>query len=407
MHLRSSALIVPLLLSAMGYTQGPQWQAAVPSVAQAGLHAIVLSPELVGLSANDARDLRLVDSTGQEVPYVLRIATAGPVRTRFLPYPLLRNEALPQRTEVEFERPGDHQPDELQLWIRPVEVRKKVRITGSDDRVNWYMLKDEHVVAQGARGNPPHQVLDVRIPRSDYRYFRITLNDSLTPPLRILGVGRFTEMALAARYTEARVQWTQQDTANGTVLHVRSGHPVPVERITYVVKDTLPFQRRGQLVVTRSITTRKGRKETTRQRDEPIDGFIMGSTLPTEIIFPGTHENEFRLMIDNGDDRPLRFSDLRVYQMERTLLAHLEPGMAYRFTTGDAAERSPTYDLARFNDLLIIPVDTLAHGAVAAIPQAPTKGPVFDPSKWWIWALIILLMAGMGWMAVRMMRNVG
>ena len=29
----------------------------------------------------------------------------------------------------------------------------------------------------------------------------------------------------------------------------------------------------------------------------------------------------------------------------------------------------------------------------------------FEPSKWWGWAAIILLMAGMGWMALRMLKK--
>ena len=392
------ALVGPVALA-----QGPQWQAAVSPVKQSGLHAIVLSPELVGLGHVGGRDLRLLDSAGQEMPYVLHVAKAGPVKMRFMAYPMLRNEALPDRTEVEFERPADHQPDELHLWIRPVETRKKVRITASDDRLNWYMLKDEHVVAQGARGDPPHQVLDLRIPRSDYRFYRITLNDSLTPPMQILGVGRFAKSALAARYTEAPVAWTQQDTAGRTLLHVRSAHQIPVERITYAVADTLPYQRSGELVVTRSITTRKGRKETTLDRSEAIDGFTMGSSLVREMLFPGSHEDRFELVVRNGDDRPLHFTDLRVYQFERVLLAHLEMGMSYRFTTGDGNERAPDYDLSRFDNAL--PMDTLVHAAVTAIPKPAENGPAFDPSHWWVWALIVALMVGMGWTALRMLRR--
>jgi hypothetical protein len=401
MRLRFELILA--LVGPVAFAQGPQWQAAVAPAQQSGLHAIVLSPELVGLGQVGGRDLRLVDSTGQEVPYEVRIAKAGPVQMRFVAYPLLRNEALSNRTEVEFERPADHQPDELHIWIRPVEARKKVRITASDDRVNWYMLKDEHVVAQGARGDPPHQVLDLRIPRSDYRFYRITLNDSLTPPMQILGVGRFAESALAARYTEATVEWSQQDTASRTLLQVRSTHPVPVERITYAVADTLPYQRSGEFVITRNITTRKGRKETTLDRSEAIDAFTMGSSLVREMLFPGTHEDRFELVVRNGDDRPLRFTDLHVYQFERVLLTHLEKGMSYRFTTGDGNEHAPDYDLSRFGNAL--PMDTLAHAAVTAILKPAENDPAFDPSQWWIWAVIVALMAGMGWMALRMLRR--
>ena len=113
---------------------------------------------------------------------------------------------------------------------------------------------------------------------------------------------------------------------------------------------------------------------------------------------------ELDLVIENGDDRPLRFDAIHVYQTERVLVAHLQPGMSYHLTTGDPKEHAPNYDLARFEEPLT-PIDTLTHGALTAIPQAVNAGPAFDPSQWWVWALILTLMAGMGWMAVRMLRK--
>ncbi|HRH68413.1 MAG TPA: DUF3999 family protein [Flavobacteriales bacterium] len=383
----------------------PQWRAAVPRVERSGLHAIVLAPELIGVSRTDLGDLRLMDSLGHIVPFVLQRSSAGPLGPHFVPYTVLRNEVLPKSTVVELERPADRQLDDLHIWIRPVDVEKHVRITGSDDGERWYMVKDDHVVTQGARGDPPHQVLLVDLPRSDYRFFRITLNDSLTDPMQILGVGHFTEEAVPARYTSAIITWEQRDSASTTRLRITSAHPVPVERIVYTVRDTAPFHRAGRLQAPRTEIRRHGRKERTEHSEETIASFTLTSEDHFALELPGTREDTFDLTIDNGDDRPLHFSAVQVFNTERTLLANLEPGMRYSLTSGDAALSPPDFDMAHFADDLPAPVDTLSTGPLELLPQKAKAAPLFDPSHWWIWAIIIALMAGMGLMAVRMLRK--
>ena len=385
----------------------PQWRAAVPAVERSGSHAIVLAPELIGLSRTDLGDLRLLDSTGHDVPFVLQRSSAGPMRSRFVPYTLLRNEVLPKSTVVELERPADRQLDELHIWIRPVDVEKHVRITGSDDRERWYMVKDEHVVTQGARGDPPHQVLLVQLPRSDYRFFRIALNDSLTDPMQVLGVGHFAEETIRARYTAAVMKWEQHDSASTTRLRITAPHPVPVERVVCTVQDTMPFHRPGHMQVLRTLLRRNGRRERPERINETLASFTFTSNGDFAIDLPGTREDTFDLMIDNGDNRPLHFTAVQVFNTEQMLLANLEPGMTYSLTTGDASLSTPDFDMAHFADELPTPVDTLNMGLLEPLPQKATAPPLFDPSKWWVWAIIIGLMVGMGLMAVRMLRKEG
>lgn len=401
---RLELLTVGALIAHAALAQ-PQWRASVPRVERSGLHAIVLAPELIGVSRTDLGDLRLVDSLGHIVPFVLQRSSAGPLGPHFVPYTVLRNEVLPKSTVVEMERPVDRQLDELHIWIRPVDVEKHVRITGSDDRERWYMVKDEHVVTQGARGDPPHQVLLVDLPRSDYRFFRITLNDSLTDPMQILGVGHFTEEAEPARYTSAIIAWEQRDSASTTRLRITSVHPVPVERIVYAVRDTAPFHRSGHMQALRTVTTRHRRRERTERVTETIGSFTLTSDSTLAIDLPGTREDTFDLSIDNGDDRPLRFTSVKVFSTEQVLVANLETGMRYSLTTGDAALSPPDFDMAHFADDLPAPVDTLSSGPLEPLPRKAPAAPHFDPSRWWIWAIIIALMAGMGVMAVRMLRK--
>jgi hypothetical protein len=400
-------LCTALVLPATMMAQAPAWKSALPDVRKDGLHAIVLAPELMGVSRDDLGDLRLLDSAGREVPYVIRTAEAG-THAHFEPYALLRNEVLPKNTIIEVERPSDQAMEQLLIRVRPAEVGKQLRVTASDDRKQWYMVRDDAMFLQGAIGDPPYQVLSVPLPRSDYRYYRVELNDSLTPPMRVLDVGRMVgERASVRRTDAAALAWTQQDTANTTILHVRSPHPLVLDRIAFTVKDTGLFHRAGRIQAWRWATNGNGRRKRVQREAMGVASFTIGSD-KAWVIDPGMQRlDTFDLVIDNGNDRPLRFSDLRASVTERLLLAELKPGERYTLTSGAPERSAPRYDLAHFATDLPAPVDTLSAGGLEAMPRDAAKGPGFDPARWWIWAVILALMAGMGVLAFRMMRQEG
>ncbi len=407
MRSRTELWLIGCLFASNLHAQSPRWSASVPEVKEAGVYAITLSPELLGGSRADLGDIRLIDAAGANVPYVQRDVFGPSVTGQFLPFELVRNEVLKHSTVIELERPADEVLDELQIWIRPSDTEKGVRITGSDDRSNWYMVKDEHLVAQGSRGDPPHQVLSVRLPRSDYRYLRLSLNDSLTAPMKVLGVGRFSSGHSAGRqFVEAGpVEFTRTDSAGETRLLVMLPASLLAERIAFRVADTVAFRRDVRIEVQKQGTMRKGRHTVPTSWKQVLARGTIASDRALYIDLPATQLDTFRIVVSNGDDRPLQFTDLHVLAVKRVLLARLEPGVQYRLATGDPALSPPRYDMAHFAEDLPTPLDTLRHAAPVDAFTSAEAGPLFDPAQVWVWVAILALLVLMGWMAARMLRK--
>ncbi|HEY0978477.1 MAG TPA: DUF3999 family protein [Flavobacteriales bacterium] len=402
-----NALAWVAVITAPLSAQVPRWRAEVPAPERRGMHAIVLSPQLLGASRADLGDIRLLDSTGAEVPYVLRAAAHSFATSTFVPYTLLRNEVLDKRTEVEIESPVDRHVDELQIRVGPADVTKRVRVTGSDDREHWFMVKDDQVLSQGSRGEPPYQVLSLSVPRTGYRYLLITLNDSLTPPMRVADVGRYADEVVPARYRDAGpLQFIQQDSSGRTFLRVRGPFALQLDRLTFRVGDAGGFHRNGEVVAWNTVAHREKRRQRMRLEREVVGTFTMASDrAPVIALQEGTRLDTFDLVVDNGDDRPLTFTSLEGGVLEHLLVADLYPGMRYTITTGDALRPAPHYDLVHFETAAPAPADTLITGGLIAVPGRAAVAPGLDPGRWWMWAVIIALMAGMGWMAVRMLRD--
>lgn len=404
---RSPELLALVVFAAVpAFAQHPRWSAQLPPVRGSGLHAIVLDPELQGAARADLGDIRLLDSAGAQVPYVLRTAQRSQGPERFEAFDLLRNAVLDHRTEVEVERPADQLIDELHVWIKPIHAEKRVRITGSDDRDAWYMVKDEHVALQGARGDPPHQVLQLRIPRSDYRYLRLTFNDSITAPINVLGVGRFVPAGPPQTvYTAAQqLPFSRTDSARHTVLRFALPRSLFVERMTIETEDTLPFLRHVQLVRRRTIAA-ASQRHGNQNRVEHLGTYTIKPGSGARFEPRAERLDTFELWIDNGDDRPLRIGAVNAQCQERLLLARLDTGMRYHLTVGDDRLEPPRYDMEAFAADLPAPMDTVATGPLNATAIPESAGPSIDPSAWWVWAGIIALMASMGFIAVRLLRT--
>ncbi len=399
-------LVLCLCLLAPVLSAQHSWQAVLPAVEAKGLHAIRLTPELLGASTLDLRDVRLFDGNGSEVPFVRKDVVAERLGATFVPYPLERNEVQRERTVIEFQRPTERVVDVLHVRVRPVDVVKQMRVLGSDDRRQWFLVKDDHVVAQGARGDPPRQVLTIHIPPTDYPWIRLVLNDSLTAPMQILEVGHFSsERSVPTFVASGPLMWEQLDTTNETRIRIKASRPIAVDRIRFAVEDAGFFHRNVEL------RTWSDRSQGSRPRQRPLTlrPTVRATTISSDFapVFDlnTTVLDTFELVIDNGNDRPLRFTDLTAFAHEHLLLAQLVPGITYHLATGDPKANAPRYDMAHFAGRLPTPVDTLVPGPLTLSATGTAQRPLFDPGSWWIWAVIVLLVAGMAAMALRMMRK--
>lgn len=403
MHRASLSLA---LLSVFGAAaQQPQWRTTLPPIQQSGLHVVHVSPEVVGRSQVGLQDVRLVAPDSSLVPYLLRVEPESTTAARTVPITLLRNEQVGVRTIVEIEVPSGTLMDGLELSVRNAQVNKAARITGSDDRQQWYMVKDQGIILTGDGAARSLRWLD--LPLSDHRYYRIELNDSLTPPVQVLGVGHTMQARTEGRYVRLdHVRWERREEPGRTVFMVHGDHPLQVDRLHYSTTDTLPFLREATLYTMRSElrTERRQRKVLHRWREE-LGTATLASYQRRYLPGPGRCVDTLFIEVRNGDDRPLAITAWNVEQRQRSLLAYLTAGQTYTLTTGDKQAKAPTFDLVHFSDSLPTPVATIDLPALSAVaPAAPPNIP-FDLSSALVWVALVLVGGLSALAAVRMLRS--
>jgi len=404
--MRLSISLIAILFAAMAVlAQDARWHSTIGPVERSGHYVILLSPEVVGRSQPSLNDVRILTPDSALVPTLMRTETARMNDATAVSFTVLRNDAVGKQTIVEFEVPAGTLMDGLELGIRNAEVRKTARITGSDDRENWFMVKDEGLALSGT--GPARSLRWLDLPLSDHRYYRIALNDSLTAPVQVLSVGHTVQARTEGRYVSAgNIRWDRNEEKGRSVFRIYADHPLLIDRIQYTTADTTPYMRQARLYTQRSEwRTERRRRKVLDTRREDFGSRTLASYQRRVLEGPRVAVDTLYLVVENGDDRPLAITGLETLQLERSMHVRLESGVTYSLTTGDPLATTPRFDIGHFRDSLPLPIDTLRLQGLEAIAPSTVGPKPFDLSSIWLWVAILVIGGGAAFGAVRVLRK--
>jgi len=134
-----------------------KWKSNVDSVAIDSFYNIQLSTDITRHLRNSFSDIRIYDERGNEIPYL-------PGKAKPVPYEKLYRslEIVEEKIFYEYEiiekvhyqncctkiillNPGRKTIRNVSLVIKNSDVSKKLKLMGSDDRINCYALKDNGI----------------------------------------------------------------------------------------------------------------------------------------------------------------------------------------------------------------------------------------------------------------------
>ncbi len=141
------------------------------------------------------------------------------------------------------------------------------------------------------------------------------------------------------------------------------------------------------------------------------ESFTLTSTKPNEIaLFHSLKTDTLFIRIENQDNPPLTIERIAAWQLPRYLSAYLEKDKSYMVLMGNPKLAAPQYDLSYFADSLDrelpgITIDTAGMQAIGKPAKVVTQGFTLFSSQGWIWIAIAGIILLLGFMALRMLRD--
>jgi hypothetical protein len=384
------------------------FRAAVTRVAQDGFYRIALPPTVVGQLNDQLSDVRLYDGTARETPYLLKRESPVQYQTRFQPYEVVSKVITPRvSTVLVLRNAAKSRINNLSLIIQNANVRKSIRLAGSNDARTWYVIQDDYVLEAPYSRAATTEVQLLNFPLSDYEYYQLTINDSLSAPLNILRVGYYDAKAENGKYTEVPgLAFVQRDSSavRQSYLHVRFPSPVRLDQLSLDVRAPTRYHREVRLCVPEPRQKRRRKRLPTWQI---LHTWEINSQRDNTVSLPGLRLRDFYLVIDNADNPPLTIGAVRAAQLNTYLIAELKAGQAYVLQGGNPDVGPPTYDLAYFERSIPAQLPVIALGPVVRTAAPAATTPTLLSSRWFLWMALGLVMGVLAFVSYRMLKEVG
>ncbi len=368
--------VLAALLVAGDVSAQPSCRAAIPPVPADGYYAVDLSLDMLGHARRDLSDLRIIDQEGKEVAWLLCDDSERVFRGSFEPF-ATEVTSTPKETKVLIETDGKPL-SAFTLCMKNADADKRATLRGSNDREKWFAVKERISLVNISNPERTEAYIPIEFPLSDYRYYLITIGDSLSAPLNITGVGVQTKQYsfVSPRMQEVPVK----------ELNIRTEGKQT--NVLLVLPYTIEVANLGFHISAPEYFS----------RDVKMDGVYQSYTLTSDkgrplVVHYPNYSDSIRMVVYNKDDRPLQIDSIQVFAKKRYLVAGLKQGVGYRLTCGDAKARFPQYDLSFATQL----PDSLAHLTLQQVELSPVI-PGEAEAPWWIflktygiWIIIVLI----------------
>ncbi len=407
-----SLALLPVLVQAQDW----QYQAPIEPKGSGYQHVALPAPVTAHLNAQQG-NMRLLDSADNEVPYILN---SDPLKAE--------ETSIQWMTRYDedywahwysrsfFQNPKQLALDRIALKIRNADVHQNFWLSGSDDMHHWYVIKEDYGYDANYDPQSTWNLLTIHFPPSDYKYFKVELRHYWEEPIQIMGAGYYTSAEKTGNsqaIPDPKITQREEGSRSIVDIHFDADHYF----------DQILLEVDGPEMYLRQATLQRknagGGYEAERQ-------FQLSSKNLNVLELEHARVSDWRIVVENKDDKPIRIAGVQARQRKLTLTARLNGAEHYRLMLADEGLRAPEYDLIYFKtdlskqmpdasigslvDLkrpvtLSLPTtasaDTMARSA--AIAPAAEK-PIYQ-QPWFLWVGIGLVVVVVGGMSIALLKD--
>jgi len=376
---------------------------------------LILTPDIYDATRLDLGDIRLVDSHGEEVPYVLARPKDTTESPRYEPAIINRSTNTENAAMVTLDFGKKVMKNSIEVATRGNNFRRTVKVEGSSNNVEFFTLVEQAYIFAISRDTVFEQV---DLPANDYRYLRITVEpmaaEEKSPVIDEVKAFK-VEKKLAERQLVGMVhiEHSEDEKSNSSIYVYDLGYRrLPISEIELDVADDAFY--RYVTLEGRDAATRKVRidSEDNRQRFREVEvgwGRITGGTIFRYTEASGQERERvvlripssrrchryLRITIKNYDDEPLMIRSVSAKMVAHEVIFAAGDNDALALYVGSASARSPRYDIVqRLSD----PLQVEARVAkLSAITDNPLFGQVEQKPIPWTerhQVLLLIIMVG-------------
>ncbi|HEY2893875.1 MAG TPA: DUF3999 family protein [Pirellulales bacterium] len=369
----------------------------LPSDSARAYFDCLIGPPVFDKARIDLGDLRLVDATGREVPYALRVRELVYTDQVVSATEFNRSDAdgVQEVTLDLGADPPEH--NAIEVGLSGANYRRPADLEGSTDDREWKTLAVNKNLVRFQAGAKELEVRRIDYPPSRYRYLRLRVHPDPQVDREAWELGAVS----VHRKLEIPGELVTQPTRLGPREPVNAGGPPGSAWIIDLAGDNQPVQK---------AVVRIGDEQFARDyridwagpvgSDEPFTYVASGQwrrragelPRPMEAIFPEIKAARLKLVITDFRNPPLDVESVDMFAAARELVFANDPALKspLRLYYGNPQATPPHYDLERNLPLELDPSPR------RLTPGEPSDNPDYEPAplaltERWPWLVYVVL----------------
>jgi len=375
--------------------------------------SVKLSPEVFDQALPSLNDLRLLDASGNLVPFIIRRErTEEQDRVEWRDVSVINRIFLPEQracTTLDFGKPT--LKNEIKVTLSETNYRRRVMVEGSADGQDWKVIAEDQWLFDVSLPGQEFKIDTICLPRNDFRYLRLTVYNMSDDPRRI-----------SVQSVRAALHETVPAPGPITVPVVTLTGPTPDEKKTYLAYEidvgfrNLPITRialdvpdphfyRGYELLGRSAVTEKVER-TTETGQMPVEREVPWRKVCSGVLYRVIEKDKtsellaiehlnapyryFQIRIFDADNPPLTLKGISVERRETSLAFERGSESNWTLIGGNPKASAPSFDLAR--SLPNLPESEFPSsqlGSLAHYERAPELPPWTERQRWLIWVALV------------------
>lgn len=357
-------------------------------VAQPGLIKLNLPTDTLDAARPGLEDLRIFDSAGREVPYLIERPVGNPAVLHGAKDFRVR---INGRTTVIAIESGLSKPiDALTLETPAPSFIKAVTLEGSTDQKNWQPITSGQPIFRQANGASQ---LRVGFTAGVWPFLRVTVDDRRAETIPFTGarLHAVTGEPAPAEPSPVTIAERTDDGQTRLTLDLGAAH-LTLSALRFETTDPL-FMRAVNLAVRQvaenAITENVLVRDTVYRVD--VEGIQTAERieLPLDLTVQG---RELLVLIDNGDNAPLQITEVRATRRPVCAVFLAQQTGTYQVVTGNPRCAAPRYDVAalgsRLKGIAASPLQLSlltgnpSYRPAEPLPEIQDLGTALDTAEW-------------------------
>ena len=370
-------------------------------------HTLVLPDDIFGKTSQNLSDIRIFGITKNkdtlEAPYLLQIAEDK--RTmKNVPFNMLNTVNNAKGYYFTFEIPSEETINHIQLDFAQKNFDWTVVLEGSQNQKQWFTLVEDYRILSIKNDETDFQFTKLVLPSTKYRYFRLLVKSGEQPKLNGARIEQSTlKEGMSKNFSIREIRTQENKRTKQTEIDVTMEMPVRLGTISLEVSDSFDYYRPVSIQYLKdSVKTEKGWKYSYSN----LTSGILNSIQKEPLWCNHTTVKKLKILIDNQDNQPLQIKTVKASGFVHNLVTRLSTEAEYYIAYVNESTYITSYDIDRFTSNIPENLGVLELGPEQEIKKEEIEivNPLFQ-NKIWLWSLMIVIIALLGWFSIKMIRN--